>query len=216
MGVPGEQSPDSFESTLAAAHALMRRREGDEACRLLADATERAITGETLDKASLFSSVRGSYLVALGRDDEALDAYLEAERLSGGEVYYQLTTARHMVTGVGQPERALEKVDPLVVAPSDDPGVRQQARAIRGMALLSLGQSEAAIDELEAICAELPPRLPAVSLDLTLVEALVRNDLGVEVCWRYLSLVESKAQEDGETRVLAKVTELQGLLQGPD
>jgi hypothetical protein len=194
----------------------MRKRKGDEACRLLADATEHAISGEVLDNASLFSSVRGSYLVALGRDDEALDAYLEAERLSDGEVYHQLITARHMVTGMGQPERALKKVDPLVVAPSNDPGVRQQARAIRGMALLSLDQPDAAIDELEAICAELGARLPAVSLDLTLAEELVRNEVGVEICRRYLSLVQSKAQEEDEARVLAKVTELQGLLPRTD
>jgi tetratricopeptide (TPR) repeat protein len=194
----------------------MRKREGDEACQLLADATERAISGEAPDNAALFSSVRGSYLMALGRDDEALDAYLEAERLSGGEVYYQLATARHLVTGVNQPERALKKVDPLVAAPSDDPGVRQQARAIRGMALLSLNQPDAAIDELEAICTELPARLAAVSLDLTLVEGLAQRGVGVEVCQRYLSFVESKAKEDGEARVLAKVAELQGVLPKPD
>ena len=216
MGAPSEQSPDSFESILAAAHALMRKREGEEACQLLANATERAISSEAPDYAALFSSVRGSYLIALGRDEEALDAYLEAERLSGGEVYHQLTTARHLVTGVNQPERALTKVDPLVVAPSDDPGVRQQARAIRGMALLSLDRPHAAIDELAAICTELPARLAAVSLDLTLVEELAQRGLGVEVCQRYLSFVESMANADGEARVLAKVAELQGILANPD
>jgi hypothetical protein len=194
----------------------MRMRQGDEACQLLADAIERAVSGEAPDNAALFSSVRGSYLMALGRDDDALDAYLEAERLSGGEVYYQLTTARHLVTGVDQPERALQRVDPLVVAPSDDPGVRQQAPAIRGMARLSLNQPDAAIEELAAISSELPAKLPAVSLDLTLVEGLAHRGLGVEVCRRYLSLVESKANEDGEIRVLAKVADIQSLLPKPD
>ena len=53
-------------------------------------------------------------------------------------------------------------------------------------------------------------------LDLTLVEGLAHRGLGVEICRRYLSLVESKAEEDGETRVLAKVAEIQSRLPKPD
>lgn len=215
MNTPSERPPDAFESTLEAAHSLMRRKEGDEACRLLADAVERAVSSEALDHASLFSSVRGSYLVALGRNDEALAAYLEAERHSERDIYDQLTTARHLVVAMDQPKRALEKVNPLMEA-IQDPAARQAARAIRGIALISLDQQEAAIQELKAMHTETPAELPALSRDLTLAEVLLRNSLGAEVCRRYLALVESKAQEDGEARVLAKVAEIQSHLSKSD
>jgi tetratricopeptide (TPR) repeat protein len=214
MSTSSERPPDAFESTLEAAHSLMRRKEGDEACRLLADAAERAISSDALAHASLFSSVRGSYLVALGRNDEALAAYLEAERHSESDIYDQLITARHLVVGMNQPKRALEKVNPLMDS-IQDPAAHQAARAIRGIALVSLDQPDAAIDEMEAICEEFPVGLPAVSLDLTLVEVLAHAGVATDVCRRYLSLVESKAKQDDDSHVLARVAELQDLLPRP-
>jgi len=209
---------DSFEEPLRTAHALMRQRKGEEACRFLSRAKEDALSSGANDNAALFSSVRGSYLMAMGFDEEALRAYREAERLSGNDVHYRLTTARHLIVAMDRPAEALEIASAVVGFESEDPAVsesevaaiRREARAIRGLALLGLDQPEKAIEELQALCS--PAQLPSLSWDLTLVEELSRRQLAPGSCRRYLDLVESKAREESEARVLEKVLEIKALL----
>ena len=207
MSAPG----DSFEPILAKAHALMRSKRGEEACIMLAEALEQARGSGDMEGAALFSSVRGSYLRALGRHAEALDAYLEAETLSGGESQYRISAARHMVFGVNQPERAIEKLSPLIKA-SQSSVLRQEAHSLRGIAFLALGKPREAVEELEGISTELGVREAPWSRDLSLAELLVRNSLGVKACKRYLSLIAARAAAEGEAPVLDKIRGLARLL----
>ncbi len=136
----------------------------------------------------LFASVRGSHLVALGRDREALEAYLEAERISGGNVYQRLTTARHLLHGMDQPTQALEIVAEVLETRPKDVAVRHECRAIQGLVLLFLGQIDRAVKSLVLMCSELASRqLPCLSCNLTLVEELSRRPLAVAACERYLA-----------------------------
>lgn len=213
MSISNERPPDSFEAPLRAAHALMRQRRGEDACRFLAQARDEALSSGLLDDAALFSSVRGSYLVAMGRDSEALEAYLEAERLSKGDAYSRLRTARHLVSGMKQPGEALKKVSTVLEAPPEGSAVRHEIHAIRGLAFLGLDQPEQAIEELQVLCSEAsPPQLPSVSWDLTLVEEFLHRHLAPQLCQRYLELVESKAKKEGETRVLERALQLKSTL----
>jgi len=197
-----------------AAHALMRRQKGEEACRLLFRSKEDAQSRGANREAALFSSVRGSYLAALGRNEEALDAYLEAEQLSEDSVHDRLITARHLVGAMDRPDQALEAVNAAVSFRSDDPAVSDsevtailaEALSIRGLAFLRLGQPEKAVQELEALHSMLSsPGLPSLSCDLTLVEELSRRRLAPRLCRRYLQLVEARAREEKERRVLERV-----------
>ena len=203
---------DSFEPILRNAHALMRAKKGDRACELLADAASQAVTRDDLEDAALFTSVRGSYLVALGRDEAALQAYLEAEKLGEGQAHYQLTTARHLIFGMKRPEDALAKVNELDSTRCSQ-SERLIARSLRGTAHLHLGKQKLATAELKAMLEETPPGLPSISHDLILVEMLLREPLAHEVCRRYLSLVETKAEKEGEDSILGRVRELKSMLQ---
>lgn len=213
MNTPSERPADSFEEPLRAAYVLMREGQGEEACRFLAQAREHALSGGMLDDAALYSSVRGSYLAAMGHDSDALEAYLEAERLSDSDPHSCLITTRHLVSCMEQPGKALEKVDAILESSSVGSAVRQAARAIRGLALLALDQSEKALEELRKMCSELPSALlPSRSCDLTLVEALVRKNLAPSLCSLYLESVELRAGEEREARVLKKVLELKSYI----
>jgi len=216
-----QRAPDNFEEPLRAAHDLVRNGKREEACRFLLQHKERAESTGDLDDAALYSSVRGSYLVIIGADEEALEAYREAERLSGHDVHYQLTVARHLVQAMLQPRQALESVNALVKYDSDNPevseseiaAVRQEAHVIRGLSFLALGRPKGAIEELREV-KHIVARgvLHPLSCDLTLVEELIRRHLVPRVCMEYLELVGAKARAASEERVLQKVDELRELV----
>lgn len=211
-----ELPADSFEEPLRIAHSLMRQRKGEEACCFLLQAEERALSSGMPDDAALYSSVRGSYLVAMGRDASALEAYLGAERLSGGNTHYRLGTARHLVSAMARPEQALEIVDEVLKSETKSQSVRQEAHSIRGLAFLALEQSDRAIEELQAISLMLSlAAQPALSCDLTLVEELIRQRVAPRSCRSYLELVESIARENREERVLDNVLRLHAFLPAP-
>ena len=219
MCASSDRLPDSFEEPLRAAHALMRQRKGEEACRFLLQAKEHALSEGAAGDAALYSSVRGSYLVAMGRDGEALAAYEEAGQISEDNAHYQLTTARHLVVAMGEADKALEIVNSMTEFVSEDPevseseiaAIHREAHVIRGLAFLTLDQPEKAITELDAICFD-SAQPPSLARDLTLVEEFLRRRLAPALCSRYLDLVEAKAQEEEEYPVLAKVVGLKEVL----
>ncbi len=209
-----DQQKDDFEQPLATAHSLMRQGKGEDACRLLFRARDRAVSSGDSTEACLFASVRGSYLVAMDRNREALNAYLEAEGFSDGQANQKLTTARHLLYGMSQPAKALAKVDEVLESSPNTAAVDQECRAVQGLGLLFLGRPEEAIAALEVMISELPSaQLPSLSCDLTLVEELARRRLAVAECSSYLDLVETKAGIEREKRVLDHVLRLKALLQ---
>ena len=192
----------------------MRLNRSEDACRLLARARDRAGAIGDSTEACLFASVRGSYLAAMDRHHDALDAYREAERISAGDPHQQLTTARHLLHGMSRPADALAKVDEVLESHHHTAAIRQECRAIQGLSRLSLGQSEEAVAALTAMSAELSSaQLPSLSCDLTLVEELARGRLAVAECRIYLDLVESRAEDDRDDRTLDRVLALNALLQ---
>ena len=73
---------EAFEYTMERAMSLMLEGRHDEACQFLLEKKIEAIENQERLESALYASVLGSYLVASGRDDLALEAYLEAEQLS--------------------------------------------------------------------------------------------------------------------------------------
>ena len=214
MPTSRNRSPDSFEEPLSIAHKLMRKKKGAEACDYLLQAQSQAVSRGMTEDAALYASVRGSYLMAMGQNEDALGAYRAAERLSGNDPHYQLSTARHLVGAMGRPSQALEATNAAVSFQSDDPAVsdsqvaaiQAEALSIRGLAFLGLGQPEKAVQELEALLSTLSSSgLPALSCDLTLVEEVSRHCLAPNLVQRYLELVEARARAEKESRVLERV-----------
>ena len=207
------QQKDSFEAPLGDAYRLMRSGRGEEACRLLASARDRAILEEDSGEASLFTSVRGSYLAALGQHHNALDAYLEAERLSGGGENEGLAVARHLIYGMHEPADALTRVDQMIARGLASAPADLECLALKGICHLFLGEANDSISTLKIMISKLRfLETPSLSCDLTLVEELSRKHVAAKECLVYLDLVESKAREEGNARSLARVLELKALL----
>lgn len=208
-----ERAPDRFEAPLKAAHELMRAGRGDEACQFLDQAKQKAQAEGSTDDAALYSSVRGSYLAAMGRNEEALEAYQGAEQLSKSDPHYRLTTARHLLWGMSLPSEALELVDAIPDSEIENAGILLEAHAIRGLCHLAQQQEAQAIRELEAVVSLIARRMPpSLSCDLTLVEELARQRIAPDLCRDYLEQVEAQARKEEETRVVSRVAELKSLL----
>jgi hypothetical protein len=109
-----------------------------------------------------------------------------------------------------QPDKALEKVDSVLAAEVGSYPV--SAHSARGLALLALNQPAEARNELQKVLLGID-QLLSRSCDLILVEALSQKHLVPELCQRYLDVVESKAREDGEERVLKRVLKIKELLE---
>lgn len=212
MSDSGNAELIDLESTIKGAHALVRRGRGVDACRLLAKAADRAISINALDEAAVLSNIRGSYLVALGRDDEALQAYQKAEELSPENFQFTLATARHLIFGMKRPADALNKAAAILEKATGGSVEKHEARVVRGLAFLHLDQPSAAINELDAICREIPESQPSISRDLTLVELLLKNNLGAETARRYLTIVEKKAHQEQEVEVLKRAKDLHKII----
>jgi tetratricopeptide (TPR) repeat protein len=205
-----DMSPlNNLDEAVMAAHAMFRKGKREEACYFLARKRDEAVSSGALGEASTYASIRGSYLVAMRRDSDALEAYMEAERLSEDEADSLLRTARHLIVGMKQPTQALERADAILAF--EDNSYHLTAHEIRGLALLALDQPEEASKELQTVFLGID-QLPSQSCDLILVEALSQKHLEPELCQRYLDAVETKAREEEEDRVLKRVLKIKALL----
>ena len=208
MNILNENPSNGLDEAVMAAHAMFRKGKRERACWFLAQKRDEALSSDSSDAASTYASIRGSYLVAMGRDGDALEAYLEAERLSENEAHSLLRTARLLIT-LKQPEKALERANAVLACEANT--YHLAAHGTRGLALLALDQPEKASEELKTIFQGID-QLPSRSCNLMLVEALSRKQLVPELCQRYLDAVESKAIEEGEDRVLKRVLKIKALL----
>ena len=196
------------DEILEASRLMMRNGEREKACRLLSEAADRAVSEGFLEEAAIYSSVRASYLVAMGHDEHAYRWYRAAERLSGGNAYDKLITARHLLNGLGRAEDSLAKANEVLAEQAvDDPAIRQEALAIKGLSLLGLGRDSEVCSTFAELYAYLKStRIPAMSSDLTLVEELAGRRMCFEICRSYLGLVEARAREDHDARVLHRIS----------
>ena len=195
---------DRFEGILDATRLLMRKGQREQACRLLAEARDRAAAEENIDEAALYASVRGSYLVAMGLEKEAQESYRDAERFSNGNA--KLISARHLIYGMGRPREGLAKAEEILANQLTEPAQRQEARAIQGLARLALDQAQEAIKSLAELLSDLlETRIPASSTDLTLVEELAKRHMAADLCRAYLDLVEERAREDQDQGALHRI-----------
>jgi tetratricopeptide (TPR) repeat protein len=214
MSSSGKKAPDdwgSLDEAVMAAHSMFRKGKREESCRFLAQHEEQALSHGAPDEASTYASIRGSYLVAMGRDSDALEAYLEAERFSEGAAHSVLTTARHLLSGMKQPDKALARADEVLALEDISYAMRLQAHAVRGLAFLDLDQPEDASEVLELIFEGLE-QLPAKFCNLMLVEGFLRRGFKLESCRRYLDLFESKATAEGSSRTLKEIARVRRFL----
>jgi hypothetical protein len=204
---------DRFSEILDASRVLMRKGRKEEACRLLAEARDRAASEGQPAEAALYSSVRGSYLVAMGRDSEAQESYRDAERFSNGEASDKLISARHLIYGLKRPEEGLSKAGEVLEATTVGTTVWQEATAIQGIARIAMNQPGEAVNCLKTLLARLrSTQIRASGCDLLLVDELLKQQQAGELCRAYISLAESRAREAQDHEVLARILAIKGAL----
>lgn len=204
---------DRVNEILEATRVLMRKRQQQEACRLLSQERDRAVLEGLPEEAALYSSVRGSYLVAMGRDEEAYEAYRDAEKLSNGDVHDKLLTARHLVFGLGRPEEGFKKAEEVITSETESVIVQHQAHSIQGLARLAMNQPEEAANSLRRLIYAIQSN-PAQtsSLDLSLVEELAKDRTATDLCRTYLDLVESRTANSQNSELLSRILSIKGSL----
>lgn len=195
--MPGSDA--EWEATDRRVVELVRARDREEARRVLRAAISRAAADAPF-WAGHFADMLGSLFLAEGRDREALDTYLEAERLDPTEPSRLLRIANCLLYFLNRPAEALQRVDRTLESVDSASWVYLDARGIRGVALLRLGRVEEATRVFEAIIAS-AERLPATSCDLRLVDELVERRQALSDCRRYLDLVLAKAESEGNRDV---------------
>lgn len=203
-----------WEATDERVVELVRSHKRAEARQLL----KAAISGAASEApfwAGHFAGILGSLFLADGRDSEALDSYLEAERLDPTDSSRPLRTANCLLYFLNRPAEALQRVDSILNSVDERSWVYFDARGIRGVALLKLGRVDEARRVFEVIVAS-AARLPATSCDLRLVDELVDRRQQLPECRRYLELVLAKAEaeDNGDVRdrgqaVVMKLTRIE-------
>lgn len=124
-------------------------------------------------------STRGSILVALKRDEEALDAYKSAEALDPS-IQRKLSVASHLLfsDSVGNAQEALEGLALALRETGWQLQWRGWAPGLRGKALVLLGQIDADREAWwEIVAAVNAPGSGIADCDLLLAEALIDERL---------------------------------------
>jgi hypothetical protein len=130
-------------------------------------------------------------------DTEALSAYREAEAVLPTDVQHKLTLANHLLYWHDRPAESLTKAEEALALARSREGESSwlgQARGLRGVALLRLGNIGAAQEawaEILAI-ASAPEATPA-DLDLFLAAELIDARLLLPEVGQYLKMVALKA-----------------------
>ena len=182
---------------------LVRLRKREDARRLLRASVDQA-AAESPFWAGHFADCLGSLLLADQKDEEALEAYLEAERLDPDESR-ALRIANCLLYFLNRPAEALSRLESTLRSVEEGGPTYCDARGMRGVALLRLGRVREAKGVFENI-ANSASRLPASSCDLRLVDELVGRKEFLAECRSYLDIVLAKAQAEQNEDVIERGT----------
>jgi hypothetical protein len=185
---------ETWEATDARVAELVRLRRREEARQLLRAMMTQA-AGESPFWAGHFADCLGSLLLADQLDREALEAFLDAERLDPTDQSRKLRTASCLLFFLNRPAEALKRLEVTLQAADPSSWIYCDARGMRGVALFRLGRREEAGQVFETIASS-AARLPASSCDLRLVDELVEGGQNLSGCRSYLDVVLQKAREE--------------------
>lgn len=201
---------EGWEEKFMQANKLLAQRKLDDAWQFLQQASEDAAQDGCSSEAAFFSSVLGSAFTSQNRNDDALAAYLRAEKLEPDAVQHKLSIANLLLFGFGQAERALAKGSEALSLSSNPTDVHC-SRSVLGLAYLEAGDQGAAICNFaEMAKPDVVESLPASACDLRLTEALLEKAPTLERFEGYLQQVLQKAEDGKDLATLERVRSLLG------
>lgn len=162
------------------------------------------------EEAAALGGYLAATLVALGRREEALAEYSEAESEDPANAHLKLQFASFLTHVLGRPAEALPKINAaLPDLAASQPSSQHAGQAVLGATLLALDRiAEAATAFRKMTSHEVLASLPAVSCDFWLVTNLIGRKLLSEECRGYLAEVLKKADGEGEREVAEKAKTL--------
>lgn len=184
-----------------------------DAARLMEGARAKALAINSLEEAASYSGLLSSCLAILNRDQDALAASEEAERLAPAETHYAVRSADLLLNYLNNPEAALAKLEMLMRRLMPDDPSHYHARSVLGQAKLALGETDAAVALFREITAsEVMDRLRRAAYagvyDLGLVHALIKHGIISTECRDYLLAVRQIAEANGSTYVIEDLDRL--------
>ncbi|MDP9120126.1 MAG: hypothetical protein M3O15_01970 [Acidobacteriota bacterium] len=154
------------------------------------------------EEAATIGSFLAPLLGGLGRDEEAISTYLEAEADDPENSYIKLHLASFLTHNLGRPGEALPRITAALPGLAELPSSFHSGQAVLGSTLLALDRLEEAAGAFRRMTtSRVLKRLPAVSCDLRLVSGLTKKHLLPEECRAYLAAIVRKAEDEGDAGI---------------
>jgi tetratricopeptide (TPR) repeat protein len=191
------------------AAALMRHRKFDDAVTLLKGARDKARTAGKRNDAAQLGGLLASCLMASGRDDDALNAHIEAENDDPSDPFLKLASANFLMNVMNRPAEALARLEPALPRLRQLPSVAHALHALIGTIYLALNRRDDAVAEFRTMSqTKSIDGLTVAGLDLNLVEALIGRNEVLDECRRYLGVVEQRAEDEHDSAMAERARRL--------
>ncbi len=190
---------DANSDPFADYHALLAKREFDQAVKVMQRARdENRIRGQSVEAAA-FGSLMAAALSLAGNLRAAEDAYRQAEADSPANPLLKLQLANFLVDKVGEPERALQEIEEVLPALRADRSTYHAAESSLGTIYAALGRIADAEHSFRELVrpAWLPGKEPR-AYDFRLANALVARGAMLDECQAYAEVVAALAAEQGD------------------
>lgn len=196
-----EGQKERWEAVHEAMVELVRERRFSDAAELLEREIADSRETNNLDEVAFFSSLRGSMLRILHRDDEALAAYRDAEAAAPEEANGKLAVAGELLKQ-NRPAEALVKVEEAEALLRSQPEWHHGVYGLLGVVYLALNREADAIRAFRELVRTdivegmLGQERIVRAFDLRLVTALGKRRLVLDEVRSYVEMVHRKAISD--------------------
>ncbi|MBI4125548.1 MAG: hypothetical protein HY609_00970 [Deltaproteobacteria bacterium] len=180
-----QELPISPSEVCYQAFSLMKGKRLDEAERLLASSLAKT---EDKTAAALYHSALG-VLHKMKKDyKEAWRHYERAEKLIPDDPALKIIVARLLIEQFAQYDQAIRRAKRVLKILPANPVFVHQAFTTIGLAQIKRKKKQEAIEALEkSIVEDFEGFITAKNIDFHLVEALLRNDWGENICCQFVS-----------------------------
>lgn len=180
-----EELPISPTDVCYQAFRFMKSKQLEDAEKLL---TSNLAKTEDKTATALYHSALG-VLFKMKKDfKEAWRHYERAEKLLPEDPALKIIVARLLIDQFSQFDQAIRRAKKVLKILPDNPVFVHQAYVTMGLAYLRKKEKQKAIDSLEkAVVNDFEGFVTAKNIDFQLVEMLLRNGWGVEVCYRFMT-----------------------------
>jgi tetratricopeptide (TPR) repeat protein len=200
---------EEWEPTDDQVTQLIMQRNRPGARMLLRQSAESAAAKKQFQVAAHFANELGSLSAADHLNDEALAAYLWAEKLDPENGTLRVSTANCLLTFLDKPTEAIAKIEEALPIIENDKERRYalvDALAIRAVAHLNLGDKDFAISQFrEWSTPEALARVGSGGCDLRLAQTLLNAGILEEEVIAYLRAVLEKAGRQGNEHMVGEV-----------